>query len=190
MASLLSPRTAGCLSTRKIDVLLQLIPRLGKLNVMHMGLRSDRSDLAGDVIGVYALVTHDDLHKLTSRSRLVLTAKLTSLDLHPRVTFDDRRILRSEEVFFEKLEFALNPEKRLQLLQEVVPGVSRVAVLYNPTFPATTLALKEAAAPALGLTILPWRVSTHICGPLHLESANTHSASHRQAQVTGDSRSP
>jgi putative ABC transport system substrate-binding protein len=48
----------------------------------------------------------------------------------------------------------LGPElvgKRLQLLKEVVPGISRVAVLSNPTDTAQALLLKEAqlAAPSL-----------------------------------------
>jgi putative ABC transport system substrate-binding protein len=52
--------------------------------------------------------------------------------------------------------------KRLELLKEVVPMMARVAVLYNPMFPATVLGLREvqAAAPALGLTILPIEVRT------------------------------
>ena len=47
--------------------------------------------------------------------------------------------------------------KRLQLLKVVAPHVRRVAILYNPTFPATVLILKEAqlAASTLGVTILP-----------------------------------
>ncbi len=50
--------------------------------------------------------------------------------------------------------------KRLQLLKEVAPRVARVAVLYHPPFAATVLALREAqaAAPALGLTVLPMEV--------------------------------
>ncbi len=46
--------------------------------------------------------------------------------------------------------------KRLQLLKEVVPSASRVAVLLNPTNPTNPLQLKEieAAAPALGVTLL------------------------------------
>jgi ABC-type uncharacterized transport system substrate-binding protein len=50
--------------------------------------------------------------------------------------------------------------KQLQLLKEVAPQISRVAVLYNPTFPATVLGMQEAqaAGPALGLTILPMEV--------------------------------
>jgi putative ABC transport system substrate-binding protein len=47
--------------------------------------------------------------------------------------------------------------KRLELLKEVVPSASRVAVLLNPTNPTNPLQLKEiqAAAPALGATLLP-----------------------------------
>ena len=46
--------------------------------------------------------------------------------------------------------------KRLGLLRELVPGISRVAVLVNPTFPMTaesTVRDVEVAAPALGLQI-------------------------------------
>jgi ABC-type uncharacterized transport system substrate-binding protein len=54
------------------------------------------------------------------------------------------------------------PEKRLQFLKEMIPKVSRVAVLYNPTFPATIQFVKDAqtAAAALHLTILPMDVRT------------------------------
>ena len=51
--------------------------------------------------------------------------------------------------------------KRLELFKEAVPKVARVAVLYDPTSPATTRELKEdlpVAARALGLTIQPWEV--------------------------------
>lgn len=46
--------------------------------------------------------------------------------------------------------------KRLELLKEVVPSASRVAVLLNPTNPTNPLQLKElqAAGPALGVTLL------------------------------------
>src|SRR5262245_17069307 len=52
--------------------------------------------------------------------------------------------------------------KHLQLLKEAAPPIARVAVLYNPTFPATVLGLQEAqaAAPRLGLAILPMEVRT------------------------------
>jgi putative ABC transport system substrate-binding protein len=52
--------------------------------------------------------------------------------------------------------------KRLQLLKEVAPTIARVAVLYNPTFPATVPGMREAqaAGPALGLAILPMEVRT------------------------------
>jgi ABC-type uncharacterized transport system substrate-binding protein len=48
--------------------------------------------------------------------------------------------------------------KQIQLLKEVYPRVSRVAVLWNPTNPAlSNLLLKEAAAtaPSLGLSLEP-----------------------------------
>jgi putative ABC transport system substrate-binding protein len=50
--------------------------------------------------------------------------------------------------------------KRLELLKEVVPSVSRVAVLWNPTNPANPVTLKEtqAVAPALGVTLLSMEV--------------------------------
>jgi putative tryptophan/tyrosine transport system substrate-binding protein len=50
--------------------------------------------------------------------------------------------------------------KRLELLKEVVPSVSRVAVLWNPTNPANLVTLKEtqAVAPALGVTLLSLEV--------------------------------
>ena len=45
--------------------------------------------------------------------------------------------------------------KRLELLTEVVPGLSRVGVLYNPLFPGTVLAVRETQvmAQALGMTL-------------------------------------
>jgi putative ABC transport system substrate-binding protein len=47
--------------------------------------------------------------------------------------------------------------KRLELLKGVVPKVSRVAVLYEPTIPGNVMQVKEAqaTAPALKLTIQP-----------------------------------
>jgi len=47
--------------------------------------------------------------------------------------------------------------KRLELLKEVVPGISRVAVLLNPTNPLHALHMRElgAAAKALGVTLQP-----------------------------------
>ena len=52
--------------------------------------------------------------------------------------------------------------KQLQLLKEAAPTISRLAVLYNPTFPATVPLVQEAQAAglALGLTILPLAVRT------------------------------
>jgi putative ABC transport system substrate-binding protein len=59
--------------------------------------------------------------------------------------------------------------KRLELLKEVVPAASRVAVLLNPTNPTNPLQLKEiqAAAPALGVTIL----SVEVKGPDDIDRA-------------------
>ena len=51
--------------------------------------------------------------------------------------------------------------KRLELLKEAVPKITRVAVLYDSTTPATGLELKEllpSVARALRLTIQPWGV--------------------------------
>jgi putative tryptophan/tyrosine transport system substrate-binding protein len=53
---------------------------------------------------------------------------------------------------------AIAPEltaKRLQLLQEVVPSLSRVAVLWNPAFPSAAQSFEETqgAAPLLGLQL-------------------------------------
>jgi putative ABC transport system substrate-binding protein len=51
--------------------------------------------------------------------------------------------------------------KRLELLKEAVPKLSRVAVLYDPAIPGTTREVKEdlpVAARALRLTIQSWEV--------------------------------
>src|SRR5215831_9518559 len=59
---------------------------------------------------------------------------------------------------------ALNTElggKRLELLKEAVPKLSRVAVLYDPAIPRSVREVKEllpAAARALGLTFQPWEI--------------------------------
>ena len=49
--------------------------------------------------------------------------------------------------------------KRLELLKEVVPKLSRVAILWNPANPTNPLQLKDtqAAAPALGMTVYTWK---------------------------------
>jgi putative ABC transport system substrate-binding protein len=57
----------------------------------------------------------------------------------------------------------LGPElsgKKLELLREIAPKVSRVAVLHNPASPVEPLAIREllAAAPAAGMTIQPVEV--------------------------------
>jgi putative tryptophan/tyrosine transport system substrate-binding protein len=50
--------------------------------------------------------------------------------------------------------------KRLELLREIRPGVSRVAVLWNPAQPGSRIDLHglEGAAPALGLQLSPLEV--------------------------------
>jgi putative ABC transport system substrate-binding protein len=50
--------------------------------------------------------------------------------------------------------------KRLELLKEAVPKLTRVAVLYNPVTPGIVLELEElqTAARALAITIQPWEV--------------------------------
>src|SRR5262249_46579278 len=51
--------------------------------------------------------------------------------------------------------------KRLELLKEAVPKLSRVAVLYEPGSPSSVREVKEAlpvAARGLGLTLQPWEV--------------------------------
>ena len=51
--------------------------------------------------------------------------------------------------------------KRLELLKEAVPKLARVAVLYDPTVPASVLEVKEVlpvVARALGLTVRFWEV--------------------------------
>jgi putative ABC transport system substrate-binding protein len=51
--------------------------------------------------------------------------------------------------------------KRLELLQEAVPQLARVAVLYEPAVPSSVLDVKEvlpAAARGLKLSIQPWEV--------------------------------
>ena len=51
--------------------------------------------------------------------------------------------------------------KRLELLKEFVPSLSRVAVLWNPGNPTNPLELRtiQMAAPALGVAVLPYAVS-------------------------------
>jgi putative ABC transport system substrate-binding protein len=51
------------------------------------------------------------------------------------------------------------PGKRLELLKELIPGASKVALLWNPTRPSQTdVRDHEAAAHALGLKILPFDI--------------------------------
>src|SRR5499433_2966760 len=54
--------------------------------------------------------------------------------------------------------------KRLQILKEAIPTVSRVAFLWNPDNASNVLQFREvqAAAPALGVTVISVSVSPHI----------------------------
>ena len=58
--------------------------------------------------------------------------------------------------------------KRLQLLKDVMPGISRVAVLSNPTIPAQALELREAKVAAgrlkLQLQLLEARAPSDFAG--------------------------
>lgn len=67
------------------------------------------------------------------------------------------------------LEFPELHGKRLQLLKEMVPNLSRVAVLWDPSLPGGEQRLKdaEAAAPALGLRLQRVEVRS----PAELEGA-------------------
>jgi ABC-type uncharacterized transport system substrate-binding protein len=53
--------------------------------------------------------------------------------------------------------------KRLELLKEVTPSASRIAVLLNPTNPTCTLQMKElaAVAPALSVTLFSLEATAH-----------------------------
>ena len=57
--------------------------------------------------------------------------------------------------------------KRLELLKEVVPKLTRVAVLWNPTGTTSPLAWKETQVPAraLSLQLDPWRPGTRTISP-------------------------
>jgi putative ABC transport system substrate-binding protein len=52
--------------------------------------------------------------------------------------------------------------KQLQLLKEVIPRLSRIAILWNPTNPGSTEAMKETevVAPSLGIKIVPVAMET------------------------------
>jgi putative tryptophan/tyrosine transport system substrate-binding protein len=57
--------------------------------------------------------------------------------------------------------------KQLEILKEAVPTLSRVGVFWNATFQTPTLRAIEAAAQALGITVLP----VDIQEPAHVEAA-------------------
>jgi putative tryptophan/tyrosine transport system substrate-binding protein len=72
--------------------------------------------------------------------------------------------------------------KQLQLLEEAVPGASRVAVLGNPANPATALRLRalQAAARASGVTLLPLDVRTP---PEHVNAFAVMAQMHADALI-------
>jgi putative ABC transport system substrate-binding protein len=79
----------------------------------------------------------------------------------------------------------LNPElsgKRLELLKETFPRVSRIAVLWNPEAPDLSLAFKEtqAAARALGLELQ----SLEVRGPVDFEGAFKAAAERRAGALS------
>ena len=59
--------------------------------------------------------------------------------------------------------------KRLALLKEIVPSVSRIAILFNPANPVSALQMKsiQASARTMGLTVLAWGVG----GPQDIDRA-------------------
>jgi len=57
--------------------------------------------------------------------------------------------------------------KQLEILKEAVPTLSRVGVFWNATFQTPTLRASEAAAQALGITVLP----VDIQEPAHIDAA-------------------
>jgi putative ABC transport system substrate-binding protein len=61
--------------------------------------------------------------------------------------------------------------KRLELLKEAVPGITRVAVLSNPVDPAAEAAwtAQEAAARALGVQLQRWRCRVQTTSSVHSE---------------------
>ena len=56
-------------------------------------------------------------------------------------------------------EFEALITKQLELLKEVVPTISRVAVLHRPEIAPTVLSAAEMAARGLGLTARPFKVA-------------------------------
>jgi putative tryptophan/tyrosine transport system substrate-binding protein len=72
--------------------------------------------------------------------------------------------------------------KQLQLLEEAVPGASRVAVLGNPANPATELRLRvlQAAARASGVTLLSLDVRTP---PEHVNAFAVMAEMHADALI-------
>jgi putative tryptophan/tyrosine transport system substrate-binding protein len=72
--------------------------------------------------------------------------------------------------------------KRLELLKEAVPGLSRVAVLYNPMFSGTALAVPETLATAQKLGVTPHLVEIRDPGAL-VDAFAAMTRAHAQALV-------
>lgn len=75
--------------------------------------------------------------------------------------------------------------KRVQLLKEIIPSLSRVAVLWNPLHPATAAAAKETelGAVALGIKV----ESLGYNGPNELQAALTKATRAQAVLIMGDS---
>jgi len=79
--------------------------------------------------------------------------------------------------------------KRLELLKQVVPSVTRVGILWSPANPGTAPQVKiaEGAAPALGLTVLPVAVKGPRRGDLDRAFATIEKEHLGSLFVIGDS---
>jgi putative tryptophan/tyrosine transport system substrate-binding protein len=79
--------------------------------------------------------------------------------------------------------------KRLELLKQVVPSVTRVGILWSPANPGTApqVRIAEGAAPALGLTVLPVAVKGPRRGDLDRAFATIEKERLGSLFVIGDS---
>src|SRR5687767_14046102 len=80
--------------------------------------------------------------------------------------------------------------KRLELIRDLVPGISRIAVLANPTNPATAVDIKaaQAAAKGLGLLLQVFEVREQNDLDRAFTAAGESGATAQQVQAERDSR--